>query len=168
MNQEQLLARRDELAREYHLGKLELYCTPLISESWAIYGRVIAGVALALLVLVIIIFHVQAQVAFAALVVVGFFSLIFLSDRTSVYVYSNGLVCFRGSEGRVVHWEEIRKVWISGGTKSGPALYAKLNDGTKISFPAISSQGSASNKDIQQFIEGNMTFAENLENLLDQ
>ena len=161
MNQEQLLAQRDELAREYHLGELAMYRTPWIPEGWVIYARVITIVAIAALVLVSS-SNGQPQGALVPLALGVLFYLTFLSDDTSVYVYSNGLVCLRRSGGQVVHWEEIRTVWRSGGGRSLRVLKATLNDGTTIRFPATSSQGSASLEDIRQFIQGNMTFKRDL------
>ena len=45
MNQKQLLAKRDELAQEYHLGELELYRTPQTPRELAI-GLAMGGLAL--------------------------------------------------------------------------------------------------------------------------
>ena len=162
MNQEQLLAQRDELAREYHLGELALYRTPWIPEGWVIYARVIAIVVIAALVLVSS-SNGQPGGAIVILPLGVLFYLTFLSDDTSVYVYWNGLVCLRRSGGQVVHWEEIRTVWISGGGRwSLRVLKATLNDGTTIRFPATSSHASASLEDIRQFIQGNMAFKRDL------
>ncbi len=164
MNEEQLRAHRDELARENHLGKLELYRTPLIPVGAAIYARVIAGVALALLLLLLCVNvlgpfgPVTFVLAVLSFVLAVLFYVIFLTDYTAMYVYSNGLVCLRRSGGRVVHWVEIRQVKIAGYGRS-TRLYAKVNDGSRITFPTTFSHGSASYRDLQQFIEEKMQTA---------
>jgi hypothetical protein len=171
MNEEQLLAQRDELARENHLGELVLYRTPWISVGKAIYARVIAGVALALLLLLSCILLVSWVTVLGPLgpvtfvLVVLFFVLlvlfyvIFLTDDTAIYVYSKGLVCLRRSGGRVVHWGEIRQVKIAGYGRS-TRLSARLNDGSRIPFPNTFSHGSTSYRHLQQFIEGKIIEAQ--------
>ncbi len=164
MNEKQLRPQRDELARENHLGELELYRTPWIPVGEAIYARVIAGVALALLLLLLRVNAlgpfgpVTFVLAFLFFVLGVLFYVIFLTDYTALYVYSNGLVCLRRSGGRVVHWWEIRQVKIAGYGRS-TRLYAKLNDGTRMTFPTSFSHGSASYRELRQFIEEKMQTA---------
>jgi len=165
MNEEQLRAQRDKLARENHLGQLVLYRTPWISVGKAIYARVIAGVALALLLLLSCILLLSWVTVLGPLGPVTFvlvllfflllvlFYVIFLTDYTAMYIYTNGLVCLRRSGGRVVQWGEIYQVKIAGYRRS-TRLYAKLNDGSRITFPNTFSHGSASYRHLQQFIEG--------------
>lgn len=171
MTEEQLRAQRDKLARENHLGQLVMYRTPWISVGKAIYARVIAGVALALLLLLSCILLLSwvtvlgpfGPVTFVLLVLffvlLVLFFVLFLTDHTAMYVYSKGLVCLRWSGGRVVHWGEIRQVKIAGYRRS-TRLYAKLNDGSRIPFPNTFSHGSASYRHIQQFIEGKIIEAQ--------
>lgn len=167
MNQKQLLAKRDELAQEYHLGELELYCTP--QTPWEL-AKVTALCVLAVLVItpLYLLFHRKILYVFTGPVgvatlalfclVMGYliFAIVYLGNRTSAYVYSNGLVCLGWSGGRVVHWEEIRKVGIEGAHGDIDFLFVKLNDGTGIRFPQNTSQGSASNEALQKFIEEKM------------
>jgi len=163
MNQEQLLAQRDELAREFHLGELAMYRTPWIPERSVLYARVITIVVLALLVLVPSL-NGQPDGFIILLPLGGIFYFIFLADDTSVYVYWNGLVCLKRSGGQVAQWEDIRTVGISGGYggRGLRVLRATLNDGITIRFPATSSPGSASLEDIEEFIRGNMALNRDL------
>jgi len=177
MNQEQLLAQRDELAQENHLGELELYCTPLTSRERAIVAAGVFGLTLVIGAVELISSQQDIDIAAFAIIVVLMalvFSLttfittsifISLGDLTSVYVYTNGLVCLRRSGGRVVHWEEIRKVWIED-SEPPSTLFAELNDDTRIKFPSeigiwiiARFRGSASNKALQKFIEEKMALA---------
>ncbi len=160
MKREQLLARRDELARGDQLGELELYRTPT-SKGRAILRTVMIGLWLAYVGLILI-NHAQDLYLVVFIVLgAGFFIDLFLLGGTSVYVYTNGLVCLWPSVGRVVHWGEIRKVWIARVGRP-PTLSAKLNDGTTIRFPVFASPGSASAEALEQFIEAKRAFAEKL------
>jgi len=179
MNQEQFLAQRDKLAQENHLGELELYCTPLTSRERAIFAAVFFGLFLVIGAFFALesIFNRQDTVplfipGFALLVVlfslfISLMTFVFISPfgLTSVYIYTNGLVCLRRSGGRVVHWEEIRKVWIED-SEPPPTLFAELNDDTRFQFPSETgfwflarSRGSASNRALQKFIEEKMAQA---------
>lgn len=158
----QLLAKRDELVREYHLGELELYRTPMPARKRAIIAAVGFGFCLVLGIIVSL-SQDQFDLATTAILIGVFavgaciwYALDFL-NRTSVYVYTNGLVFFRRGGGRVVHWEEIRKVEIDRDSEgSFETLFVKLNDNTSICFPESRSRGSASNNALQMFIEEKM------------
>jgi hypothetical protein len=160
MNQEQLLAQRDELVREYHLGELELYRTPMPARERAIIAAVGFGFCLVLGIIADLLSQDQFDLAILiGVIAVGvciWYALDFL-NRTPVYVYTNGLVFVRRSGGRVVHWEEIRKMEIDRDSEgSFETLFVELNDNTRICFPESRSRGSASNKALQMFIEEKM------------
>ena len=172
MNQDQLLAQRDGLAQAYHLGELELYCTPMTAkEWWTILAVTTLVSSLAtmpfLFVATLLMYHslspgialLSMVIPTAAPIFVVFCFIVYViysrTDQTSVYVYTSGLVCLRRGEGRVVHWEEIRKVWIQG----DETLVAELNDATRIRFPFLPSRGSARNNALQKFIEEKMAQA---------
>jgi hypothetical protein len=174
MNQEQLLAQRDELVREDHLGELELYCTPKKSKERAKFtagvSAMVLGFSLVLFVIVALFLILSGQTldlslfslpAFLILVAICIWYVLSLfTNRTSVYVYTNGLVCLRRSGGRVVHWEEIRKVEIYWDSEGFDTLFVELNDNTRIQFPESRSQGSASNEALRKFIEEKMALTD--------
>jgi hypothetical protein len=108
MNQEQLLARRDELARENQLGELEMYRTPMTFRGRLILGAVFGGLALLAFIGMGAYAHydipplllIYSAIPFS-LIPVGYP----LTDRNYVYVYTNGLVCFNSSGGeQIIHW----------------------------------------------------------------
>ena len=164
MNQEQSLARRDELARENQLGKLELYRTPLTFRERVILRAVFGGFAL----LVLIVLGANGHLLFGILLglVISFYLFPLVQspiDRNDVYIYTNGLVCFNSSGGeQIVHWGEIREVGSVGGGRSRSGYdYVKLNDGTSIRLPEFGSLGSANFGVLKRFIEEKIHRREN-------
>jgi hypothetical protein len=171
MNQEQLLARRDELARENQLGELAMYRTPMTFRGRVILGAVFGGLALLFLSGVVAYGQAANPIGFQGFptpVAVIFYAILVslipvgysLTDRNYVYVYTNGLVCFNSSGGeQIIHWGEIDKVGRAWWGSRNPAIYVKLNDDTRMKLPTLGSHGSASNGALQQFIEGKMVQA---------
>ena len=163
MNQEQLLAKRDELVQEPHLGELELYRTPMTARGRAIYfGAPVAFIAVVVALYQTFTGHAISEsdwivvIASIFLVLILFYVIIALQNRTYVYAYTSGLVCFRGSKGRVIPWDEISKVWIQRNDEWKDTLIIDLNDYTRIKFPNFSSRGSASDEALKKFIEEKM------------
>jgi len=147
------LARRDELAREHQLGRLELQCTPIGFKGWAILIVVAVGLVLAVATrnLTLVVLSLPASL--------GMVSLIYLLNDRSVYLYTRGLIFLGGTRKRVVLWGDVRQVkvetWVKrGNTSSRLAIY--LKDGTTIRTPStsITSLASASSSMLEQFIEG--------------
>lgn len=136
MKQEQLLARRDELAQENHLGKLEMYRTPMTFRGRVILGAVFGGLALLAFIVLGASGHLLLRIFHAILfgLIISLFPLASsLTDRNYVYVYTNGLVCFNSSGGeQIIHWGEIRKV----GWGSWPNTYISAMKG-KIVIPEL-------------------------------
>lgn len=172
MNQEQFLARRDELAQENHLGKLEMYRTPMTFRGRVILGAVFGCLALLFLSGMVAFGQAANPIGFqgfptpvAVIVPVILVSLIpvgySLTDRNYMYVYTNGLVCFNSSGGeQIIHWGEIHEVGRAWWGSRNPAIYVKLNDDTRMKLPTLGSRGSASNGALQQFIEAKMGLAD--------
>ena len=149
------LARRDELAREHQLGRLELQCTPMTFKVWTILIVVAVGLVLAVATrnLTLVVLSLPASLVMA--------SIIYLLNDRAVYLYTRGLVFLGGIRKRVVLWGDIREVKVETwagryGPDSRLAIY--LKDGTTMSTPATSttSQGSASPSMLENFIEGKM------------
>ncbi len=114
MNQEQLLAQREELAREYHLGELELYRTPMTFKGWTIFlGGLVAFFLLFFLAIAYFSGNLIGNLPSVGIIllavlgglVIGYIGTYF--TYYSVYIYTNGLIYLNWQRSGVARWEEI-------------------------------------------------------------
>ncbi len=125
MNQEQLLAQRDELAREYHPGEFEMQRTFETFKEWTIsvVGCLVAVILPTFLFVIAIGYfagdfpYIEMFQVFgiALLCTLGlpyiiYIGLYYSAYNTDVYIYTNGLVYLNRHRSGVARWEEIDRV----------------------------------------------------------
>ena len=166
------LARRDDLAREHTLGKLELQRTVMSFKRWVfITGGSVLGLYAILAVIVFLthnlsstagsgtegsgnIFDVIIGVLFIICVpLLLWFSFYFRMNNTTLSLYTRGIVYLSVNREGVALWKDISWVQTTIGFRRSSYRVIHLSDGTKIRLTNIPAPGSASFDTLEKFIQ---------------
>ena len=165
MNQ-QRLARINEMAREHQLGVFEMHRIPRMFMGYVMFNAGIIGAMLAVLAFFVAISGIPftqflSVAGIFILPVYGavfiFYIVIYFTDNTDVYIYTNGLVYLYRDRSGVARWEDIRQVNIRPDFRSNSTLDVYLSDGIRIKFPMYASRDSTDTDTLKKFIEERMT-----------
>ena len=166
------LARRDDLAREHTLGKLELQRTVMSFKRWVfITGGSVLGLYAILAVIVFLthnlsstagsgtegsgsIFDVIIGVLFIICVpLLLWFYFYYRMNNTSIFLYTGGIVYLSAIRERVAIWKDISWIQTVSGLRGSSYRVIHLSDGTRIRLTNLPARGSASFDTLEKFIQ---------------
>ena len=166
------LARRDDLAREHKLGKLELQRAAMSFKRWVLItgGSMLGFYA----ILAVIVFLAQAHSANAGSgtensanifdVMIGmlfivcvplllWFSFYYMLNNTTISLYTRGIVSLSVNKEKVALWKDISWVQTVRGVRGSTYRVIHLSDGTRIRLTNLPARGSASFDALEKFIQ---------------
>ena len=163
------LARRDELAREHNLGKLELQRTVMTFKRWALItgGGMVGFYAILAVIVVLTLPHattarpgtdsaglILGEMAAAVLMIgVPGFSFVYLMNNQSVALCTRGLIYFGVTREQVALWKDVSWVQTVRGMRGSSYRVIHLSDGTRIRLTNLPARGSASLDALEKFIQ---------------
>jgi len=163
------LARRDDLAREHNLGKLELQRTIMTFKRWVL---IMVGFMVGLyVILAVIVFltlpHATSaktgtdsaglifgeMIAAVLMLCVPGFSFVYLTNNRTVALYTRGLVYLGVNKERVALWKDVSWVQTVAGLRGSSYRVIHLSDGTRLRLTNLPARGSASLDTLEKFIQ---------------
>ena len=163
------LARRDDLAREHNLGKLELQRTIMTFKRWVL---IMVGFMVGLyVILAVIVFltlpHATSaktgtdsaglifgeMIAAVLMLCVPGFSFVYLTNNRTVALYTRGLVYLGANKERVALWKDVSWVQTVAGLRGSSYRVIHLSDGTRLRLTNLPARGSASLDTLEKFIQ---------------
>jgi hypothetical protein len=163
------LARRDELARDHHLGNLELQRTVMSFKRWVLItgGCMVGFYAILAVIAVLTLPHATTarpetdsiglllgeMLAAILILCVPGFSFVYLTNNRRVALYTRGMVYLGVTSERVALWKDISWIQTVKGLRGSSYRVIHLSDGTRIRLTNLPTRESASLDRLEKFIQ---------------